>query len=97
MNPLQCVECGRVWRENERGWTARLTVDDEVVLSCSECDKRVRRFLAGSAESAIVRGRWGTEHRTQTADSIVLSQSLVSLVRSLRARSAPTTKIAVTR
>jgi hypothetical protein len=26
-NRLQCVECGRVSRENERGWTARLTVD----------------------------------------------------------------------
>lgn len=40
MNRLQCVECGRVLRENERGRTARLTVDDEVVLYCSECDKR---------------------------------------------------------
>lgn len=29
-NRLQCVECGRVSRENERGWTAHLTVDDEV-------------------------------------------------------------------
>jgi hypothetical protein len=29
-NRLQCVGCGRVSRENERGWTARLTVDDEV-------------------------------------------------------------------
>jgi hypothetical protein len=26
--------------ENERGWTARLTVDDEVVVYCPECDKR---------------------------------------------------------
>jgi hypothetical protein len=33
-NRLQCVECGRVSRENERGWKARLTVDDEVVVYC---------------------------------------------------------------
>jgi hypothetical protein len=26
--------------ENERGWTARLTVDDEVVVYCPECDER---------------------------------------------------------
>ena len=37
---LECIECGRVSRDNERGWTARLTVDDEVVVFCSECDKR---------------------------------------------------------
>ena len=37
---LQCVECGRVSRENERGWTARLTLDDEVVIYCPECDRR---------------------------------------------------------
>jgi hypothetical protein len=36
---LQCVECGRVSR-NERGWTARLTLDDEVVVYCPECDER---------------------------------------------------------
>jgi integrase len=29
-NRLKCVECGRVSREDERGWTARVTVDDEV-------------------------------------------------------------------
>jgi len=28
VNRLQCVECGRVSPENERGWTGRLTVDD---------------------------------------------------------------------
>jgi hypothetical protein len=39
-NRLQCVECGRVSRENEHGWTARLTVDDEVVVYCPECDGR---------------------------------------------------------
>jgi hypothetical protein len=39
-NRLECVECGRVSRENERGWTARLTVDDEVAVYCPECDER---------------------------------------------------------
>jgi hypothetical protein len=29
---LECVECGRVSREGGRGWTARLTVDDEVIV-----------------------------------------------------------------
>jgi hypothetical protein len=29
MNRLQCVECGRVSDDEERGWMARLTVDDE--------------------------------------------------------------------
>jgi hypothetical protein len=38
---LECVECGRVSRDDdERGWTARLTVDDEVVVYCPECDGR---------------------------------------------------------
>ncbi len=37
---LECVECGRVSSEDERGWTARLTVDDEVVVYCPECDER---------------------------------------------------------
>jgi hypothetical protein len=37
---LECVECGRVSREDERGWTARLTVDDEVVGYCPDCDER---------------------------------------------------------
>jgi hypothetical protein len=40
VHELVCVECGRVPRENERGWTARLTVDDEVVVYCPECDER---------------------------------------------------------
>jgi hypothetical protein len=37
---LECVECGRVSSENGRGWTARLTIDDEVVVYCPECDER---------------------------------------------------------
>jgi hypothetical protein len=37
---LQCVECGRVSRENERGWTAPLTVDDQVAIYCRACDER---------------------------------------------------------
>jgi Zn ribbon nucleic-acid-binding protein len=40
VQPLECVECGRVAREEERGWRARLTYDDEVVVYCPECDKR---------------------------------------------------------
>ena len=40
MNGLQCVGCRRVSRENERGWTARLTVDDEAAVYCPECDER---------------------------------------------------------
>ena len=43
-NRLRCVECGRVSRENERGWTAHLTVDEdepvEVVVLCPDCDER---------------------------------------------------------
>jgi hypothetical protein len=39
-NRLQCVECGYVSRENERGWTARLTVDNDVAVHCPECDDR---------------------------------------------------------
>ena len=38
-NRLQCVEFGRLSLEGERGWTARLTVDDEVVVYCPECDE----------------------------------------------------------
>ena len=34
------VVCNRVSLEDERGWTARLTVDDEVVVYCPECDER---------------------------------------------------------
>jgi hypothetical protein len=37
---LECVECGRVSRDNERGWTARLTIDDEVAGYGPECDER---------------------------------------------------------
>jgi hypothetical protein len=39
-NRLQCAECGRVSREDGRGWTARLTVDDEVAVYCPDCDER---------------------------------------------------------
>jgi hypothetical protein len=39
-NRLQCVECGRVSLEDERGWTARLTDDDEVAVYCPDCDER---------------------------------------------------------
>ena len=39
-NRLRCVECGRVSRENERGWTARLKTDDEVVVYRPKCDER---------------------------------------------------------
>jgi RNase P subunit RPR2 len=39
-NRLQCKECDRVSHENERGWTARLTVDDQVAVYCPECDER---------------------------------------------------------
>jgi hypothetical protein len=41
MNRL-CVECGRVSRESERGWTARLTIDEleKVVIFCPWCDER---------------------------------------------------------
>ena len=39
-----CEECGRVSRQDERGWTAHLTVDEdepaEVVLYCPKCDER---------------------------------------------------------
>jgi hypothetical protein len=39
-NRLRCVECGRVSRENERSWTARLTYNDEVAIYCPECDEQ---------------------------------------------------------
>jgi hypothetical protein len=39
-NRLQCVECSRVSLEDERGWTARLTTDDEVLVYCPECNER---------------------------------------------------------
>jgi hypothetical protein len=39
-NRLQCAECGRVSRENERGWAARLDCDDDVAIFCPECDAR---------------------------------------------------------
>jgi hypothetical protein len=39
-NGIQCVECCRLSREDEPGWTARLTVDDEVAVYCPGCDER---------------------------------------------------------
>jgi hypothetical protein len=39
-NRLHCVECGPVSGEVEPGWTARLTVDDQVAVYCPECDER---------------------------------------------------------
>jgi hypothetical protein len=47
-NRLQCVECGRVSREDERGWTARLT-DDEVAVYCPECAEREFGEVSGDA------------------------------------------------
>ena len=38
-NRLRCVVCGRASRDGESGWT-ELTVDDEVVVYCPECDER---------------------------------------------------------
>ena len=40
LNRLQCVECGRVSRAGERGWTAHLTDDDEIAVFCPGCDER---------------------------------------------------------
>jgi hypothetical protein len=40
INRLQCVERGRVSCQEERGWAARLTVDDEAVVYCPDCDER---------------------------------------------------------
>jgi hypothetical protein len=41
---LECVECGRVSDDNERGWRAHLTTDEdepaEAVVYCPECDER---------------------------------------------------------
>ncbi len=39
-NRLQCVECGRVSRENEHGWKVRLTDDNEALIHGPECDER---------------------------------------------------------
>lgn len=36
-NRLQCEECGRVSREDERGWKAYLTDDDQVAIFCPVC------------------------------------------------------------
>lgn len=56
-NRLKCIECGRVSRENERGWIARPTYDDEEVVYCSECDER--EFAAHEVDAStdvITRG-----------------------------------------
>lgn len=49
-NRLLSVECGRVARENERGWRAHLTDDEdepaEVVVYCPDCDSREFRDAA---------------------------------------------------
>jgi Zn ribbon nucleic-acid-binding protein len=41
---LECVECGRVSREGERGWRAHLTAEDDggedVAAYCPKCDER---------------------------------------------------------
>jgi hypothetical protein len=34
------LECGRVSRETTRGWPARLTYDEEVVVDCPACHDR---------------------------------------------------------
>jgi hypothetical protein len=43
-NRLQCVKCGRVSQENERGWRAHITVDEdepvEALVHCPKCDER---------------------------------------------------------
>jgi hypothetical protein len=43
-NRLQCVECGRVSQEDERGWRAHLTTDGgracRALIYCPECDER---------------------------------------------------------
>ncbi len=34
---LRCVECG-IADDGRRGWTLRLTIDDELVAFCPDCD-----------------------------------------------------------
>jgi hypothetical protein len=54
-NRLQCCECGRVSRDNERGRPARLDCDDGVQIFCPECDER--EF--GDARASLRSGsRW---------------------------------------
>jgi hypothetical protein len=38
--PAGCLKNRPSLEKCERGWTARLTVDDEVVVYCPECDER---------------------------------------------------------
>jgi hypothetical protein len=37
---LECIDCDRVSTDNERYWTARLTIDDPVVIHCPVCGRR---------------------------------------------------------
>jgi hypothetical protein len=52
------LECGRVSREDERGWTARLTVDDEVAIYCPECDELE---FGWAGDAATLRESGGTQ------------------------------------
>jgi len=58
-NRLQCVECDRISREGERGWTAHLTTDEDepvdVVAYCPECD--AREFRSPDARATASRSR----------------------------------------
>jgi hypothetical protein len=48
---LECVEGGRVSGEDERGWTARLTIDDEVVVYSN-----AHRQAVAALERAVLEG-----------------------------------------
>lgn len=62
-NRLQCVECGRVSGE-ERGWTARLTVDAERLISDPKKAFGPSGALGLSKRSVdTVRGRAGVRER----------------------------------
>lgn len=57
LDRLQCVECDRVSRENERGWTAYLTTDEDepasAIVYCPECTER--EFGVNLLDAAISR------------------------------------------
>ena len=40
ISSLECIACDCVSTDNERGWTARLTMDDQVVIYCPVCGRR---------------------------------------------------------
>ena len=61
---LQGIECGRVSRENERGWTARLTIDDE--KSCTALSDR-REFRT------VVLSFRHLRHSSQISDTLPTS------------------------